>query len=315
MMDLRMRGTQSHAWHRRCIAAICAAVLLCASVQAQASPAGTVDGANVLMIGHSLVNFDMPAMFKGLADDAGKAHQRAEQIIIGSPLKHNWENSHTAQGVDARVALPTSTWNVLVMTEAIPLQNHLTWSDTYVYAGNFHQLARNGNANTRTYIYETWHCIYSGTPTGCAWDDGDALAWRQRLDLDRTKWQGIADHLNLLGVGPTVELVPAGRALGLLHDRAAAGQVPGLSSVFNLFTDDIHLSNAGNYFVALVMYATIYRASPQGLTHQINDQWGNAYPNLPSATTAAAMQEIAWEAVSTHFGWSDRIFAHGFDRP
>lgn len=278
------------------------------------SKAQVIDEANVMMIGHSLVNFDMPRMLEALADDAGKTHQRGEQIIIGSPLIYNWNHSHTAQGMDARVALPTGNWNVLVMTEAVPLQNHLDWSDTHVYAGNFHQLALSGNPTTRTFIYETWHCIHSGTPTGCDWDADDHIPWRQRLDDDLPKWQGIADHLNANFTGPQVELVPAGQALALLHDRIADGVVPGLSHVFDLFEDDIHLTHAGNYFVALVMYAKIYRESPEGLTHQISNQWGSPY-TLPSATTAAAMQAIAWEVAGVPAGPGDVIFADGFEAP
>lgn len=279
---------------------------------AASSSAGAIDDARVLMIGHSLVNFDMPWMLAALADDAGKTHQRGEQITIGGALKANWENSHLAQGLDARVALPTGDWDVLVMTEAIPLQNHLTWSDTYLNAGNFHQLALDGNPSTRTFIYETWHCINSGTPTGCPWDDGDHVPWRQRLDDDLPKWRGIADHLNADFAGPRVTLVPAGQALARLHDRIEGGAVPGMSHVFELFPDDIHLNHAGNYFVALVMYAAIYRESPVGLTHQIGNEWGTPY-TLPSEATATAMQEIAWEVVSAHLGLDDALFSDGFE--
>jgi len=275
-----------------------------------AMPAHAADEVRVLMVGHSLVNFDMPRMLSVLATDAGKSHQRAEQIIIGAPLSWNWEHSHEAQGIDARVALPTGDWDVLVLTEAIPLQNHLTWSDTLTYAGLFHGLALAGNPSTRTFIYETWHCTGSGTPAGCAYDDGDDVPWRQRIDEDVAKWQGIADHLDANFAGPRAARIPGGSALGLLHDRIAADAVPGMDDVFELFADDIHLTDAGNYFIALVMYATIYDESPVGLTHEIGNEWGTPYA-LPGAATAAAMQAIAWEAVA---GMTvDAVFADGFE--
>ena len=276
--------------------------------------AQSVDSARVFMVGHSLVNFDMPTLLAGLAEDAGKDHERGEQITIGSPLVYNWYNSHAAQGLDGQVELPTGNWDVLVLTEAVPLINHLTYSDTYTYAGNFHQLALDGNAVTRTFIYETWHCINSGTPAGCDWDDFDHIPWRQRLDDDLPLWEGIVDHLNANHQGPKVNLVPAGQALALLHDRILDDQVPGTSHVFELFTDDIHLNDAGNYFVALVMFATIYGESPVGLTHQINDTWGTPY-DLPDQPTALALQTTAWDAVSAWFGPNPIIFADGFELP
>lgn len=281
-----------------------------------ATSAGEVDSADVFMVGHSLVNRDMPTMLAALAIDAGKAHARGEQIINGAPLRWNWDHSHDGEGLDARVELPTGNWNVLVLTEAVPLLNHLTWSGTYEYAGNFHQLALDGNPGTRTFIYETWHCIDSGSPSGCPDDDEGHIPWRERLDRDLPRWQGIADHLNAEHNGAAVELIPAGQALALLDDRLheQAGVVPGIGHVFDLFRDDIHLSDSGNYFVALVMFATIYRQSPQGLTHLINDEWGQAY-NLPMAEAAASLQTIAWDVVRPRLGGNDRIFADGFESP
>jgi hypothetical protein len=267
------------------------------------------------MVGHSLVNFDMPRMLSVLADDAGHTHSSGAQVLIGANLQWNWMHSADS-AFEARVELPTGHWNTLVLTEAVPLDNHLTWSDTFLYAGNFHALALTANAQTQTYIYETWHCIHSGTPTGCDWDDHDDIAWRQRLTLDLPKWRSIADHLNANFVGPPVRLVPAGQALALLHDRIAAGQVPGYTHVFQLFVDSIHLNSAGNYFIALVMYATLYERSPEGLTYEITNPFGTPYV-LPPPATAAAMQRVAWEAVSTYFGWedpsADMVFADSFE--
>lgn len=214
-----------HSSKNACVLAIASLIFV---LTFGSSHAQSADSARVFMVGHSLVNFDMPTMLAGLADDAGKTHQRGEQIGIGAPLIHNWKSSETAQGLDARVELPTGEWNTLVMTEAIPLINHLTWKDTYTYAGNFHQLALDGNNTTRSYIYETWHCINSGTPTGCEWDDNEHIPWRQRLDDDLALWEGIVDHLNANHSGPEVRLVPAGQALALLHDRILESQVPGI---------------------------------------------------------------------------------------
>ncbi len=294
---------------------VAARVSVALLVMAGPAVAGEPDAASVFMVGHSLVNADMPTMLAALADDAGKQHHRGEQIINGAPLRWNWDHSHEAQGLDARVELPTGDWNVLVLTEAIPLLNHLTWSGTYEYAGNFHQLALGGNPGTRTFIYETWHCIDSGSPAGCAYDEESHIGWRERLDRDLPRWQGIADHLNVAypDTAP-VELIPAGQALALLDDRlhAQAGVVPGIGHVFDLFADEIHLADAGNYFVALVMFATIYRQSPQGLTHLINDQWGQPY-DLPSADAAAALQTIAWEVVQPRLSLADPVFADGFE--
>jgi hypothetical protein len=293
-----------------------AVLMLALGVWSSTAGAGTPpDSRSVVMVGHSLVNYDMPRMLEVLADDAGHTHQGGAQVLIGANLWANWDEHYEAE-FDARTALASGNWDTLVLTEAIPLLNHLTWSDTFLYAGNWHGLALGANAATRTYIYETWHCTDSGTPTGCDWDDNDHIAWRQRLNEDLPRWQSIADHLNANFEGAEVTLVPAGQALGLLHDRIQAGQVPGYSSVFQLFSDNIHLTDTGNYFVALVMYATIYQRSPEGLTNDITDPWGGAY-TMPDAATALLLQQIAWQAVSDYFDWApqqDDIFISGFEQ-
>jgi len=274
--------------------------------------AGTEVPGSVFMIGHSLVNHDMPTMLAALVQDAGLAHTGGRQIINGAPLQWQWNNSHAAEGMDARQALPTGDWDVLVMTEAVPLDNHLTWSDTHLYSGHFHELALAANAQTRTYVYETWHCINSGLEDGCDWDDNDHIPWRERLDQDLSEWQGIADHLNAEFSGPEVFLIPAGQAMALLYDRALSGELPGIAHAFELFSDDIHLTDSGNYFIALVMFASIFQQSPEGLTDQIDDEWGVSY-DLPATATAHALQSLAWEAVQDFFGPVDSIFASRFE--
>ena len=271
--------------------------------------AGQGGSTSVFLIGHSLVNHDMPQMLAALAEDAGITYSGGRQIINGANLQYQWNNSHDAEGTDAREALPTGDWDVLVMTEAVPLDNHLTWSDTHGFAAQFHDLAIAANPDTRTYIYETWHCINSGLAAGCEWDDNDDVPWRERLEQDLPKWQGIADQLNSEIVGPDVRLVPAGQAMGLLHDRAEAGQIPGISQAFDLYRDDIHLTDVGDYFVALVMFASIFQSSPEGLTYEISDQWGVPY-DLPDGQTAQVMQALAWEVAQ---GFEDSIFASRFE--
>ncbi|TVQ89904.1 MAG: hypothetical protein EA397_13150 [Deltaproteobacteria bacterium] len=257
----------------------------------------SLDAATVFHVGHSLVNHNMPRIFEQVALDAGRTHSYDVQIINGASLQYQWNNSHGAEGRDARVELLSGIYDVLVITEAVPLDNHLTWSDTEIYAGHFYELAIESNPGSRVYLYETWHCLNSGTPTGCDWDDGDDVPWRARLDSDHERWQGIVDDVNALSSGPEMRLIPAGQAMAELYDRIEAGEIPELSDIQELFTDDIHLTDVGNYFVAMVHYATIYRRSPIGLTRETSDPWGAPY-TAPSPALAATLQEIAWDVVS-----------------
>jgi hypothetical protein len=272
--------------------------------------------ANPFYVGHSLVNHFMPYLVQKLAVDADKKTQYGVQIINGSPLQFNYANAKTAEGTPYTTAFPNGNFNTLVVTEAVPLQNHLTWSDTYGSANKFYQFAKNNNNGvaTKFYIYETWHCINSGIPNtdpnlpnGCWYDQtaNSTILWHQRLLTDFSLWSGIVSYVrNQNPADKQIWMIPAGQAFHHLTTQINAGNVPGLRSFRDLFSDDIHLTNAGNYFVACVIYATIYGESPVGLTSNILDQWGNAIPNLPTPAQALIMQQVAWNTVTNLSTWT-----------
>lgn len=269
---------------------------------------GPLDRARVFFIGHSLVNHEMPAMVAGLAQSMGLDFDYQTQVINGAPLRWNWDNAASGEGRQSRVGnaraeLPSGRFDVVVMTEGIPLD-----ADTVRAGGNFFRLAVESNPQTRVFMYETWHSL--------VWEDiydvynryePDAALhipgrnqydWRALLDDMRPAWERRVDGINAEhAAGPRMAMIPAGLALATLVDEIEAGRVPGIRSRRDLFTDDIHLSDLGNYFVALVQFATIFRRSPVGLPTNLQDQWGRAF-RAPTAEQAAIFQRIVWEHVS-----------------
>jgi hypothetical protein len=92
-------------------------------------------------------------------------------------------------------------------------------------------------------------------------------------------------------------IIPGGQALSRLSDSIDNGYVPGLDSIFELFTDHHHLDLRGNYFIACVMYSVIHGTSPIGLPNRLTTQYGNLVSTYPTAAQALAFQEIAWQTV------------------
>lgn len=212
------------------------------------------------------------------------------QVINGAPLWWQWTYGAEAQGVNARAVLPGGTYGIVVITEAVPLAGHLQWSDTLLHAQRYYDLAVSANPKTRFYIYETWGSL--GTTAS------DLRAWRDSLDSDRALWMTISDHLNTQRPdgAAAVMLVPAGAAMAALHDAIVAGRVPGVTSIRQMFSDDIHLNDSGSYYLSLVQYATLLRQSPEGLANLTFDEWGGAFASVTPAL-AAALQTLAWDSV------------------
>lgn len=249
-------------------------------------------------VGHSLINLNVPAMVHSLALDAGKTSDYDYQIGNGANLWWQWDTLQgNEQGLPWQDALPTGQYNAMVITEAVPLLGQLLWSKTYDYADSFLLAARMYRPDIRFFIYETWHCTTTGTPAGCPWDNDDQLLWRPRLSADFPLWTGIMDTLKQRHPAAAVWMIPAGQAFGMLADSIAAGQVPGINDFRQLFTDDIHLTDVGNYFVACVMYACLFRESPEGRTRQTFSEWGVPY-TPPAPDLALQMQRIAQKTVT-----------------
>ena len=239
---------------------------------------------NVLFIGHSLVGPTMPRMFNVFMEDIGHPDRAAIQIINGSSLRYNWENGATAQGVNAREVLLDGTYDAVIVTEAVPLDTHLQYSDTYGYAQRYFDLAVGANPDTQFYVYETWNSI------------GDyPSVWRDRLDQDLSKWEGIADYIDAnapAGAKPVL-IIPAGQAMARLYDAIEAGQVPGLTSIRDIFDDDIHLNDIGNWFIASIQAATISGVDPGTLPIATTNPWDKPYGGPDQAMADALIGIVA----------------------
>ncbi|MCX7566451.1 hypothetical protein OS189_08870 [Sulfitobacter sp. F26169L] len=258
---------------------------------------------SVVMVGHSLFGSAGPDMLEAALGASSDTVQVQAQIINGAPLKYNWHNSDKAEGIDARLTLPKGITTDLILTEAIPLANHLQWSETEVYAQAFAGLAFGANPDARVFVQETWHSLKSGTGKTIEFDDGAKTPWRVRLQEDLADWEGI---VTLLGAEQPdaearIRLIPAGQALARLDDAIAAGTVPGLNTISQVFDDDIHLNPLGHYFVSMVQYAVLTDASPEGLPHAVSDRYGKPFAG-PDAEMAAAMQRVARESVEAYQG-------------
>lgn len=255
----------------------------------------------VFFIGHSLIGTTNPQMLRQVLEERAPEVQVAAQIINGAPLKINWNKAAEAEGANARVVLPQGGFNAVILTEGIPLDNHLEWNGTEAYARNFYDLALRSRPDTRVFLQETWHSLNSGTGVEVPYDDHDDIPWRDRIDRDLPKWQGVVDAVNAVrpeGAAP-MALIPAGQAMGRLHDEIAAGTVPGLTGIAAVFSDDIHPNDLGFYFLTMVQYAVLTGESPVGLPRRLRNEWGKPY-DAPDAALAERLQQIAWQVVQDH---------------
>jgi len=265
----------------------------------------TAQSPRAFYIGHSLSD-QIPDMVQSLSNDTSAVDfSWAYQSIPGAPLRWQWDRKdandynenapHYYSFHNATEGLPSGDFDILILTESVP--RYLTIIDeTYQYADSFYRYATSFNPNIKVYLYEDWHCLNSGTPTGCSYDV-DANPWRQRLDDDLQMWESVVDTLNArFAPADPVCLIPAGQGLVALYDSIQAGVVPGLDTITDIFSDDIHLTDIGKYYIACIHFSMIHGISPVGLTEQTQVWWGGDF-DPPSPALALKFQKMAWETV------------------
>lgn len=259
------------------------------------------DGSSVkpFYIGHSLTDY-IPEMIASWTNmDWGF------QSIPGAPLRWQWQRMaaadlgsyppHEVTFYDPDYGLPRGDYSALVLTESVP-RNSENIEDTLDYAGRFVDYALKHNPASRIYIYEVWHCVYSGTRKDCG-EDFDSRTWRQRLDDDLPMWNSLVADLNRrFDTVQPICLIPGGQGLARLYDAMMAGTVPDLKQIEDLFEDDIHLNDIGRYFVSALHYGILFQESPVGLKHQVYNQWGGLFAG-PNQQQATRLQQIALDTL------------------
>lgn len=197
--------------------------------------------------------------------------------------------------------LPSGGYTHLVMTESVPRYKGDGWGnieDTYRLTDSLYQFAIRQNPDIKPYLYEVWHCIKSGTPTGCYYDK-DSSPFRQRLTDDLPMWEEVVNRFNQKNPRTPMKLIPVGQAIGNLSDAIDRREVPGINSIGELFTDDIHVNDTLRYLSACVHYATLLERSPVGLTNKPSKLSGEPFITLPEEL-AQLIQKIAWETVQSY---------------
>ncbi len=221
-------------------------------------------------------------------DDIGKS------TIPGSPIFWRWDHDST---ISPSARFDIADWELQIITEGIPIPGaqsspvDLTDSYTYLslYVNNAWQNGNMGNG-TPTLLWTTWTSL-----------DGTEGPWRPTLDEYEAYWEELMDYANAnrpAGATP-VYIIPGHRMMRRIYDDIQLGQVPDITSIDELFGDNIHTNSLGDYAIAMIHYACIYNESPVGLPAQLmtNPPQGFQYP---SPSLAHYIQTIVWEEVTNY---------------
>lgn len=261
--------------------------------------------------GHSLSE-GVPEVVEQIARSLGHRFDFETQTLAYSLLRQrtkgemslasDWSgyragNNREGAGLDVadelrrpRRLAPGEKYDVLVVTERHDLPAIARKERTAFYLTDMAKHLLAGNPGAEVLLYHTWLPVNPNAP----WP------W---IDYERAvsqMWECIASRANLdlpaRGNVPRVRVLPGGGALAKLAAALWDGKVPGVAvdtpgaRVHLIFLDNVHMSDVGRYFMALVHYAVLFGRSPEGA----------AIPTLLSPETGSYMQTLAWQYVVSY---------------
>ena len=263
--------------------------------------------------GHSLTDQPIPDQLAAIASSLGTEIDWDRQYIVGSSIlmrskgsnisAPDWPGYRAGLNRNAPEGNPVSdfrnprtildrSYDALLITEQNGVLSSLTWQNTVRYLRHYHDRLIEGNPRATTYFYESWIGLN---------DKSDPRRWIAYERKASPIWQCIATRINLSleAKGRTDRIVslPAGNALAELVESAISTPgVPGISlastreTVNSIIKDDVHLTELGSYYMALVSYSTITGKAPLKAWH----------PATITESQANSLQKTAWDFVSKY---------------
>ncbi len=281
----------------------------------------------VYFIGNSVTDtVQYPALAK-LAESREQTIVWGRHMIPGAPLE--WIHSHPDSGFMQEPfsyypkALGEFPWDAISVQ---PFDRHLYSgqdSDDQDDHGDvamirdFAKRAAEQNPEVQVYIYARWPRItvagkgldfnkidYDPNRPGSGADLSKADSYASRWNAEYTGgWDATnetRDYFDQLlsevnahtpFLNRPAKLVPVGEVMYELDRKMIAGEVPGYSSIYQLYRDGIHLGELGSYLVACTYYATLMKQSPVGLP---TEPYGEMDANI-----AKIIQQTVWQVVSS----------------
>lgn len=271
---------------------------------------GPRNSARVFISGHSLTDDPLASHLVHSATQRGDSIAYNQQIVLGSPLRvrtrglnsSGWagysegKNRNGGSGLNVINELRNpqtigtgQRYDTLVITENHNSLEMIEWENTIGYLRHYHDRLIEGNTQARTLFYNSWLDINKSNPA--LWIDHEKKA--------TVAWECVTSKINLslqsINRSDRVTNLPVSAALVHLVERILADQVPGISGstlqkMNTIFSDNVHLTNLGVYYVSLVTYAAVYGKQPTG-----------APPTGISTNTATELQSIAWHFINSYY--------------
>ncbi len=264
-----------------------------------ASPSYSQEPKRIYFVGNSVTD---TLNYKGLIALAKNHGQPVigRQIIPGAPLEWLWQ--HPNKGfTNAPYGYPKNAFDNFVW-DAISLQpfNRLLESDLNII-NKYINMAKPHSPNFTLYIYSRWPKNPNESNkkpkdlklTAKVWSDLFGRTYTGKWDsTNETKDYFVKLTKAVREKYPAIPtfMVPVGQVFQALNDKMAKSEIPGYSSIWDLYVDAVHVNKVGSYIAGLTYFSTMYATDPRGIA--VPSEYGAVPKQI-----AAIIQETVWDVV------------------
>ena len=236
--------------------------------------------------------------FKNMANSQGNTHIWARHVIPGASLVWLWDHPNDGflvppYGTPAN-AFTNYDWDVVTLqpfnenieNDKAMLLNYANLlkdksPDVQFYIYSRYPRCPGGDAQIRNVTAEQWTNLWNRT-------DGNQESRKFFEDLYTA-----FNATNKGGLNKGALIIPVGDVMNTLNEKAVAGQVPGVTKIWDVYKDGIHVNNIGAYLIMGTFYSTIYKEDIRGT--KVPADYGTIDPAI-----VEIIQETIFDVVFTH---------------
>jgi hypothetical protein len=210
--------------------------------------------------------------------------QRTKGEVSSAADWPGYRSGHNREGAGLNAA-GEHKYDVLVVTERHDLPHIARKERTAFYLTDMANRLLTGNPDAAVLLYHSWLHLNPDAP----WP------WINYERAVLAMWECVASRANLdlpaRDNVPRIRVLPGGGALAELAAALWDGKVPGVAAIGPgervrlLFTDNVHMSDSGRYFMGLLHFAFLFGRNPEGA----------AIPPSLIPETGWYMQRFAWQ--------------------
>lgn len=252
-------------------------------------------------VGNSLTWMMSPDGLSAIARSNGISLDVGYHVAFGKGLDYIWEHpdeitKKTDFGGFA-TALRENSWDYVTLQ---PFGSGETLGTDIEYMIRFIDLALSGSKSVPNfYILQSWP-LNDGSDYASAWLQPVANHPGERAAHSRQYFENLRiELLNHYGADFPVFIIPVGDVFYELESLFQDGHFRPYKTVFDLFIDNVHLGDLGNWIVVNTVYATVLKKDPAGIVRPVG-YYGEGSAESDFSKINMKIQSIIWGLVSGH---------------